>query len=932
MPSISSLFGTRVARRVLVSFAVAAIAPLALTAWVVLSNVSSTLENQAARRLDEVSAAIGQQLIARLLILEDALRQLTAGALPTESTVFDAMTLDQSGRRRVLFGDAFDYAALPEEFPSRSMVIVQPGNGDATVLLAHPAADGIVIGRIRPEYLWTAATMLPYSMELCVFSDAGFRVHCTKTLPAEGESALLAAFGDNSREQLNWTGDEGEVVASRWQLFLPSRFEADPWQIVVSQPASIATQALASFHGFFPLIMATSLALSLLLGSIQVRRIMQPLQSLVAGTRRIAERKFSTPIVLSGDNEFTDLATAMNEMAGSLDRQFETISALAEIDRLILTSQSITEVVDRIIERASAISPDYCISVLLIDTDQRDRGQLNSRLPGRDKKLLRDRVSLNSTTVRWLAGVASGGTVDAAWLRERLPALPATAGADSVVVAPIFRADELRGALIAQVPTAPALAATDRARMFDLAGRMSVALAASEHEAELFRRGHFDALTGLPNRQLFFDRLHQATAQARREEYKLAILFIDLDRFKSVNDSMGHALGDELLKETAFRLSASVRETDTVARLGGDEYVVILPHIGGVLDVEAITTKIVAMLSRPFQLDGREVTVTASIGVAIFPEDAADAESLLQNADTAMYAAKDTGRARIEFFEAEMERSIKERLQMQQELREAFRNREFYLAYQAQLDLVTGKLACMEALIRWHHPVRGVVPPGTFIPILEEMGMIGEVGRWIASAALADYAGWREGGLQLPRMAINISGQQLAEKDLEAFLLERLAAHGLTGENLELELTEHCLVEDFERTNAILTRLSNQGIRIAIDDFGTGYSSFGYLQRLQFDTLKIDQAFVRGLPSRKSTAIVEAVIGVARALDKTVVAEGVDSDRKRQKLVELGCHVGQGYLFSVPIPAEEVLEWCARLDESSVIEKLVAQNGAAAAR
>jgi EAL domain-containing protein (putative c-di-GMP-specific phosphodiesterase class I) len=233
----------------------------------------------------------------------------------------------------------------------------------------------------------------------------------------------------------------------------------------------------------------------------------------------------------------------------------------------------------------------------------------------------------------------------------------------------------------------------------------------------------------------------------------------------------------------------------------------------------------------------------------------------------------------------------------------------------------------MEALIRWHHRVRGAVPPGTFIPILEDMGLIGEVGRWITSTALADFASWRAEGLQLPRMAINISGLQLTEDDLEAFLTERLAAHGLSGEHLELELTEHCLVEDFERTNAIMTRLSNHGIRIAIDDFGTGYSSLGYLQRLQFDTLKIDQAFVRGLPSRKSTAIVEAVIGVARALDKTVVAEGVDSDRKRQKLVELGCNVGQGYLFSVPIPADEVLEWCARLDESSVIEKLVAQNG-----
>ena len=927
MARFSLLHGTRVARRVLVSFAVAAIAPLALTAGLVLTRVSSTMEEQSVQRLDEVSAAVGQQLLARLLILDDALRQLTAGPPPTESTTFDAITIELQGRSQVMFGEAFDYPALPDELPARSIVMAQAGDGRADVLLARRAGDGIVIGRIRPDYLWTAATMLPYAMDLCVYSEAGLQLYCTAQLPADGESALLAAFEKSSRERLRWTGDEGEVTASSWQLFLPSRFEADPWHIVVSQPLAIATEALASFHGLFPLIMAASLALSLLLGSIQVRRIMQPLQSLVDGTRRIAERDFSAPIALSGRNEFTDLATAMNDMAGSLERQFETISALAEIDQLILTSQSITVVVERIIERASAMSPDCCISVLLIDPDKRDRGELNSRLPGQDGNLLRDRVSLNAPTLRWLADVASGGTVNAAWLRERLPALPATAGADSVIVAPIFRADELRGALIAQVPSEPALAPSDRARLFDLAGRLSVALAASEHEAELFQRAHFDALTGLPNRQLFFDRLCQATAQARREEYKLALLFIDLDRFKSVNDSMGHALGDELLKETAFRLSAAVRETDTVARLGGDEYVVILPHIGSVLDVEAIMEKIVAMLARPFRIDEREANVTASIGVAIFPDDAADAESLLQNADTAMYAAKDTGRARIEFFEAEMERSIKERLQMQQELREAFRNREFYLAYQAQLELVKGKLVCMEALIRWHHPARGAVPPNTFIPILEEMGLIGEVGRWIISTALADYAAWRADGLQLPRLAINLSGRQLVENDLEPFLLEQLAANGLDGDNLELELTEHCLVEDFDRTNVILSRLSGHGIRIAIDDFGTGYSSLGYLQRLQFDTLKIDQAFVRGLPAAKSTAIVEAVIGVANALGKTVVAEGVDSDRKRQKLIELGCRVGQGYLLSVPIPAEDVLEWCARLDESSVIEKLVAQNG-----
>jgi diguanylate cyclase (GGDEF)-like protein len=920
------LLGTRVARRVLVSFAVAAIAPLALTAGLVLTKVGSTLEEQAAHRLDEVSAAVGQQLLARLLILDDGLRQLTLGTPPTESTAFDAIALDLPGRRRIILGDAFGYPALPEPFPSRSMILIQDGNGGPEVLLARRAPDGIAIGRIRPDYLWTAATMLPYAMELCVYSETRLPLHCTAPIPADGESALIAEF-DESRGNLRWEGEEGEVMASRWELFLPSRFEAEPWHIVVSQPSTIATQALASFLGMFPLVMAASLALSLLLGSIQVRRIMQPLQSLVAGTRRIGDRNFASPVVIAGNNEFAELATAMNVMAGSLDRQFETISALADIDRLILTSRSIGEVIERVMARALTVSPKCCASVLMIDPDQRDRGQLHSRLPGERGEILRERVTLNASTVRWLAGIASGGVATAAWLRERIPALPATTEADSVVVAPIFRADELRGALIAQLPAEPALGEEDRARLFDLAGRLAVALSASEHEAELFRRAHFDALTGLPNRQLFFDRLYQATAQARREERKLALLFIDLDRFKSVNDTMGHALGDELLKETAFRLSASVRETDTVARLGGDEYVVILPHVGGVLDIEAILDKIVAMLARPFALDGREASISASIGVAIFPDNAADAESLLQNADTAMYAAKDTGRARVEFFEAEMERSLRERLQMQQDLREAFRKREFYLAYQAQLDLVTGKLVCMEALIRWHHAARGAVPPGTFIPILEEMGLIGEVGRWIVARALADYASWRAEGLQLPRLAINISERQLTEDDLEPFLLEQLAANGLTGENLEVELTESSLVQDFERANRVLSRLSSHGIRIAVDDFGTGYSSFGYLQRLQFDTLKIDQAFVRGLPAAKATAIVEAVMGVARALGKTVIAEGVDSDRKRQKLVELGCRVGQGYLFSVPIPADEVLEWCARLDESSVIEKLVAQNG-----
>jgi predicted signal transduction protein with EAL and GGDEF domain len=363
-----------------------------------------------------------------------------------------------------------------------------------------------------------------------------------------------------------------------------------------------------------------------------------------------------------------------------------------------------------------------------------------------------------------------------------------------------------------------------------------------------------------------------------------------------------------------------------VARLGGDEYVVILPHISGSLEIQTIVDKIRFLLGRPFVFEGREVTVSASIGVTIFPDDSTDADMLLQKADTAMYSAKDAGRGRVKYFEEEMDRSLQERLQMQHDLRAAFRSGEFHLAYQSQLDLRSGQLIGMEALLRWTCSKRGSVSPGTFVPIMEEMGMIGTVGRWVIEKALDAFVGWREQGLELPRIAVNVSGQQLADDDFESFLVDQLDRHGLEGRCLELELTESGLIDDFERTNELLNRLGRHDIRIAIDDFGTGYSSLGYLQGLRFDSLKIDRAFVQGLPAEKSVAIIEAVLAVAKALGKDVIAEGIESERQRVKLVELGCTIGQGYLLSQPIPEAEVREWTRHLEQTSVIEKLVAMQ------
>jgi diguanylate cyclase (GGDEF)-like protein len=439
--------------------------------------------------------------------------------------------------------------------------------------------------------------------------------------------------------------------------------------------------------------------------------------------------------------------------------------------------------------------------------------------------------------------------------------------------------------------------------------RVAVAISAGKREAELFRRAHFDTLTTLPNRELLDDRLRQAVAQAQRDEYQLAVLFVDLDGFKEINDRFGHRGGDELLKETALRLTAVLRPGDTVARLGGDEYAIVLPRIQGVLEVEAVATHAIHTLCRPFAVEGHDAYVSASIGLALFPDDGQSAAELLRRADMAMYTAKEAGKNCYRFFAEEMDRRLHERHSLHYDLRSALAAGEFSLAYQPQVDMRTGRLVCAEALLRWRHPTRGPVSPALFVPILEETGLIKEVGAWVLREALADFAAWQRTQLPLARIAVNVSARQLLDRDFADDLATAVAAAGLTGQHLEIELTEASLVEDFRRANDALAPLRDHGIRIALDDFGTGYSSLAYLNELAFDTLKIDRAFVANLPADKSVAIIKAIIAVADSLGKDVVAEGIESELQYGQLEALGCDLGQGYLIAKPLSATEFVAW-----------------------
>ncbi len=431
-----------------------------------------------------------------------------------------------------------------------------------------------------------------------------------------------------------------------------------------------------------------------------------------------------------------------------------------------------------------------------------------------------------------------------------------------------------------------------------------------------------DALTGLPNRRLLHERLTQAIALARRRGTHLAVLFLDLDRFKHVNDSLGHEVGDKLLQSVAGRLMASVRGSDTISRQGGDEFVLLLSEVVHGSDAARTAQKVVAALAAPHDIGGHDLHITASIGVSLYPDDGEDAKTLLKNADAAMYHAKERGPNSYQFFRSDMNTRAVERQRIEADLRRALNRREFVLHYQPKLNLITGEMTGAEALIRWMHPERGLVPPMQFVPIAEDSGFIVPIGRWVLSEACHQARAWIDAGLPPMPISVNISGLEFRDRNFLENVYDVLGTHRLEPRLLELELTESVLMQHAKSTASVLRALKEMGVQIAIDDFGTGYSSLSYLRQFPIDVLKIDQSFVHEITAHPDrTPIVSAVISMGKGLHHRVIAEGVETRSQLDFLQANGCGEGQGYYFSQPVAADEF----AKLIETGL--SLTLQNG-----
>jgi diguanylate cyclase len=447
--------------------------------------------------------------------------------------------------------------------------------------------------------------------------------------------------------------------------------------------------------------------------------------------------------------------------------------------------------------------------------------------------------------------------------------------------------------------------------------RLEQANAALQHQAT------HDALTGLPNRLLFVDRLERQIAHAERDRHFFAVLGVDLDRFKVVNDTLGHGAGDQLLIEIARRMASTIRAVDTVARTGGDEFLLLLSGIREPSDAAAVAGKIVTELEKPVNIGGTELHTSASIGICIYPADGKKADSLIAHADEAMYFAKKRGRNGFQFFNAGMSVFSRERLDFESDLRRALSLKQFEVHYQPKIDVVTGRMNSVEALLRWRHPTRGLVGPLEFIPIAEESGLILSIGEWVLNEACRQARQWQEQGLPFVRIAVNISPIHFRQSKFLDIVRTALRDHNLEAQYLEIELTETTVMDHAENSVQILEELSRMGVIVSIDDFGTGYSSMSYLRRFPIDKLKIDRSFIQDMTTNSdAAAIVKAIISLAHSLRLKVVAEGVETAQQLLQLRELGCDQFQGFYRSAAVLPDEIknfLQQIGPLDSPSEV-------------
>ncbi len=931
-PTRSAFLQSRVGKRVFFLFVISALAPLGVMAVLSLTQVRELLIDQGKTRIAALAKNYALGVYERMLTARDA--ALLVAAQPVSAPPFSASvsaSIPPSLANQFLFLGRFDANGRVETIkgnpPSVAAKLVAEYRGMAAppptllrstageklfILKNHPRAvaggavePGVLVGELNPAYVWGDENDMKAGMIICVVDSAPMQyVNCRNGRELDLPRLLADAGPNREPTDVVWSRDGVTYRGRVWAQFLKNDFGAKDWYFAISVPEDDLLAAVYTFRRGFVLVVALALLLIVWFSSRQIRAILTPLGNLTAATRHIAGNDFSARVEVNTADEFGELGSAFNSMSVRLGRQSQVSRAHADIDQMILGREDLEGIVEATLRQLRVLMPALRVHALLLDRIEPALGRrfsLRAESTGEADALKIESMPVPAATHPDLA-------MPVLSRREPMASEPEWAcvakvpGTATQWIQPLVWGRAACGWLLVIAPDAEPIGGEERRMISDLAGRLALAIASAWRDDELYQQAHYDPLTGLPNRLLFGDRLLRELARGKREARTSAILFVDLDHFKAVNDSQGHGAGDFLLCEAARRIVSAIRESDTVSRHGGDEFTVLLSDIHEHRDALRAGDAIIAALSVPFSVAGQDCFLSASVGIAIHPDNGRTAEELLKNADAAMYRAKAAGRGQSMFYEERMNAEAVSRLTIDRELRHALEHGELELYYQPQVSLESDRVEAAEALIRWNHPRRGLLGPDQFIAVAEESGLINAIGRWVIEEATRRIVAWRRDGLVIGRLSVNVSARQFREADFIEHIFAHVVSRGLAS-SIEFEITESAMLERMDLLEEKLKVIADAGSSIALDDFGTGFSSMAYLKKLTVHVVKIDRAFVEDIDkSVESLAFVEAIIAMAHALGKSVIAEGVENDEQVRLLGELGCDLLQGYRFSEPLP------------------------------
>lgn len=912
-----------VGRKILSFFLLAALLPLAFTASLAYLEVDRGMRQDIGRTLRADAKDYGLDLVNRLQstvgAADDIVKMYSVeglAGLQTHQFLYDDFenvwleTAD--GSTHVLAGisgtrPTFVRSAAARVESAAMQLLNSSRHNDGLPTMSRQAVGpsgsaAVLYFQVGPGNIWGARDDYPYRTDFCVFSAAGVAYYCSAAFDPGVHEAMIAHESASERSPATWRQDREEWFGGTWQLVAADTSALPSLDILALQPEYIGLQSRADFSRVFIPALAMVVILVGILSFSAIGESLTPLQRLTTAVKQITAGNLEARLRIRSNDEFEWLGNEFNEMASKLDRQISTLKAMSEIDQQILSGAKFEQVSECVLEHLLEITGFDAAAVLARDDDTPHWARMISA--HRDE-IVHERVALPAEMGhRWcqprqvaLAEVSD----DVAPYRPRFLAYDV----NFVALLPVVLKDDLKGILLLGSRTRVNLQQDNLLRCIDLAGRFAVALASVEREEALYRQAHFDALTGLPNRQLLKDRLEQQIVHARRDKFTGALLFLDLDRFKEINDVYGHSVGDIVLTQAAERIRSEVRNSDTVARLGGDEFVVVLPRVSDDSLIHITATRLLDRLTESFSVRGKDHFVGGSIGIVTFPDDGDSVETLLKNADAAMYRAKESGRARFEFFSKKLNAESRRKIGLERDLRQAFQQDDLRVYLQPQFDINSGDISGAESLLRWHRGGEGYVDPAEFVPLAEESGLIVEIGDWVIEQTCLELKRILNKGLHPGSVSINVSARQLREQNFATDLLTTLRKFHIHPGYLSLEVTESVVAQNRDTAIGVLNTLRAEGVRVAIDDFGTGYSSLSYLQQLPFDVIKIDKSFVERIgDGTPSDNICRTIIKMAHELGKKAIAEGVENDKQLAFLKANGCDFVQGYFYSKALDQE----------------------------